>query len=98
MLSSNYEGLPLSVLEAMSMGLPVVSTDVGGVSEAVLAGQTGLLSPRGDAQALRMNIEKLAEDAPLRARFSDQARVHYRENFTAKRMVDELDAVYVKCL
>jgi len=97
-LSSNYEGLPLSVLEAMSMGLPVVSTDVGGVSEAVLAGQTGLLSPRGDAQALRMNIEKLAEDAPLRARFSDQARVHYRENFTAKRMVDELDAVYVKCL
>jgi len=97
-LSSNYEGLPLSVLEAMSMGLPVVSTDVGGVSEAVLEGQTGLLSARGDTTALTKNIEKLAASTDLCARLSERARQHYEENFTAQRMIKELEVVYMKCL
>lgn len=97
-LSSNYEGLPLSVLEAMSMGLPVVSTDVGGVSEAVLAGQTGLLSAREDAAGLRENIETLAAKEQLRGQFSARARCHYLENFTAQRMIQELEAVYEECL
>lgn len=93
-LSSNYEGLPLSVLEAMSFGLAVVATNVGGVKEAVLDRKTGLLSDRSDAAALAVNIEKLAADPHLRIQYGEQGRSHYSTNFNADRMVSELDSLY----
>ncbi len=93
-LSSNYEGLPLSILEAMSMGLSVVSTDVGGVSEAVLHQKTGLLSPPKDANALAKNITRLAENEQLRAQYGKAALAHYKKNFTAPEMVQKLSLVY----
>ncbi len=97
-LSSSYEGLPLSVLEAMSSGLAVVATDVGGVKEAVLNHKTGLLSPRSDAAALAANIEKLARDPHLRRQYGEQGRAHYKQSFTADRMVAELDTLYTRLL
>jgi glycosyltransferase involved in cell wall biosynthesis len=93
-LSSDYEGLPLSVLEAMSLGLPVVATNVGGVKEAVLHEQTGLLSVRQDAYRFAANIEKLAADKELRQQYGERARLHYEKHFTAVRMIDELEAIY----
>lgn len=97
-LSSNYEGLPLSVLEAMSVGLAVVATNVGGVKEAVLDHKTGLLSGRGDAAALTANIEKLAADSRLRTQYGEHGRSHYKACFTADRMVSELDTLYTCAL
>ena len=97
-LTSNYEGLPLSVLEAMSTGLPVIATDVGGVKEAVLHEQTGLLSARMNAVLFSKNIEKLASMPKWRKTLGVQAKLHYAQNFTADRMVDELELIYRRML
>jgi len=97
-LSSNYEGLPLSVLEAMSMGLPVIATDVGGVKEAVLNEQTGLLSVRKDAMQFAKNIAKLESRPELRKQYGERAQSHYAQNFTADRMVRELESIYRELL
>src|SRR5204863_7591988 len=68
-LPSLHEGLPLSVLEALAVGVPVVATSVGGVPEAV-AGGGGVLVPSGDADALATTLLELLGDAGRRARLS----------------------------
>lgn len=65
-LSSRSEGLPISVLEAMAAGLPVIASDVGGLREQVEDGVTGLLVPAGDVGALAAALERLVGDAALR--------------------------------
>lgn len=73
-LSSASEGLPVSVLEAMAAELPVVSSAVGGVSELVVAGETGLLVPRGNADELAAALGLLIVDPELRRRFGAAGR------------------------
>jgi glycosyltransferase involved in cell wall biosynthesis len=76
-LSSVVEGLPMVLLEAAASGLPCVATDVGGTCEAVLDGQTGLLVPPGDAQALGEAMERLTTlPATERAAMEAAARAH----------------------
>lgn len=72
MLTSHSEGIPLTVIEAMAAGLPVVSTNVGGLPEIVLDEQTGFLAPAQDSQALARQLERLARE-PVRARQLGQA-------------------------
>lgn len=81
-LSSWSEGFPISVLEAMAAGLPVIASDVGGVHEQVDHDVTGLLVPRGDAAALAAAIERLVRDPELRVRMGEAG--HAR----AKRLFD----------
>jgi len=85
-LSSDYEGNPLSVLEAMAAGLPVISTAVGGVPELVQHGATGLLVPAGDARALAEAITQLGRDADQRAAMGQAARQTARERFDVRVM------------
>jgi glycosyltransferase involved in cell wall biosynthesis len=73
-LSSASEGLPVSVIEAMAAELPVVSSAVGGVSELVVAGETGLLVPTGDADELAAALELLITDPELRRRLGAAGR------------------------
>jgi glycosyltransferase involved in cell wall biosynthesis len=67
-LSSRSEGLPLSIVEAMAAGLPVVAASVGGVPELVVDGETGFLIPPADEVALASALERLVSDADLRRR------------------------------
>ncbi len=93
-LSSDYEGLPLVILEAMSAGLPIVSTDVGGVCEAVSDGVSGFLTGRGDAQGLSEKLTRLIDDEDLRREFGREGRRIYLDRFTEQRMCEQTLAVY----
>ncbi len=85
---SGIEALPLAALEAMSAGLPVVASDVGGVREAVVHDETGLVVPRGDSAALVVALSTLAGDRPLAHRLGEAGQARYRALFSAERMVD----------
>jgi glycosyltransferase involved in cell wall biosynthesis len=93
-LISNWEGLPRSILEAMRAGLPVVASDVGGVREAVVEGDTGYLVPRGDAEALAKRLTALLEDPARRKAMGRAGRDRYHEHFRFERMFQETLAVY----
>ena len=80
-LSTRSEGAPLSVLEAMAAGLPVVASAVGGVPEIVADGATGLLVPPDDAAALAAALEQLLADAALRRRLGAAGRERVRVRF-----------------
>lgn len=73
-LGSAFEGLPVSIMEAMAAGLPVVATAVGGVPEAVTEGVTGLLVPPHEDEALARALLELSRDPERRAHMGEQAR------------------------
>lgn len=82
-------GCPNASLEAMSAGLPVVATDVGGISEQVVEGVTGRVVPPGDPGALADALVHLARDAAARARLGEAGRQRIHERFRLERMVAE---------
>lgn len=93
-LTTNYEGFPISILEAMRAGLPVIASDVGGVREAVIDGVTGYLVPRGDIEAVRNRLEKLANDPGLRTRMGKAGRQRFLQHFTAQHMLERTFELY----
>jgi glycosyltransferase involved in cell wall biosynthesis len=80
-LSSRSEGLPVSVLEAMAAELPVVATDVGGLAELVVDGETGILVPPGDEAALTEALGRVVADRELRRRLGTAGRVRAESSF-----------------
>jgi glycosyltransferase involved in cell wall biosynthesis len=97
-LATNWEGFPITILEAMRAGLPVVATDVDGVREAVNDGVTGFLVPRNDTPALRERIRLLLNDATLRANMGAAGRKAYESEFTVAAMLRKIEAVYASAL
>jgi glycosyltransferase involved in cell wall biosynthesis len=93
-LPSLFEGLPIAVLEAMAAGKPVVATAVGGTGEAVVHGETGLLVPPTDAEALAGAIERVATDDRLAARLGRCGRARVESHFHVDRMVQRVTAIY----
>jgi glycosyltransferase involved in cell wall biosynthesis len=93
-LATNWEGFPLSILEAMRAGLPVVATSVAGIGEAVSDGKTGYLVPRGDVELLRDRVERLLTDPLLRLRLGRGGRSRYERHFTLDHFVARTLAVY----
>ena len=95
-LPSHFEGLPMSVIEAMLCGLPVVATDIRGPREQVVDGETGLLVPPHGVDGLAAALRRLAADAPLRRRLGDAGReralVRYDEVRVVSRTVELLGA------
>jgi glycosyltransferase involved in cell wall biosynthesis len=93
-MSSVSEGLPMSLLQAMSVGLPAIVTDVGGMAEVVKNSSAGLASPVGDPAAMAESILRLAGDKALQTTFSTNARAAYHQNFTLDRMDQAYMALY----
>jgi glycosyltransferase involved in cell wall biosynthesis len=97
-LSSRSEAFPYSILEAMRAGLPVVATDVGGVREAVIPEETGLLSPAGDRFALQLMLRRVIEDPGLRNRMGAAGRLRFLSHFTFEKMQADTFALYREVL
>jgi colanic acid/amylovoran biosynthesis glycosyltransferase len=88
------DGLPTSVLEAMALGVPVVTTPVNGLAEAVLHESTGLVVPEHDPPALAAAIERLLSDRELAARLSVQGRRHVESHFSLERSAALLRSLF----
>jgi glycosyltransferase involved in cell wall biosynthesis len=93
-LPSWTEGLPLVVLEAMALGRPVVATPVGGTPELVADGETGLLVPPRDVEALAAALKRVLDDEGLRRRLGEAGRRRVAERFSADAMTRGVFAVY----
>lgn len=93
MLASDYEGLPMVVLEAMCFGRPVVASDVGGVSEIVRDDDSGFVV-QNEASLFAERISQILEDEALYRKFSDRARAIFLEGLTVERMVAGYEGIY----
>ncbi len=98
LLVTNWEGFPLSILEAMRAGLPVVASSVGGVNESVREGETGYVVRRGGVAQLRERIGLLLTNPDLRRRLGAAGRAHYEQQFTLAHSVAKTLAVYESVL
>jgi glycosyltransferase involved in cell wall biosynthesis len=94
-LSSRSEGMPMSVLEAMAAGLPIVATDVGGLRELV-DDENGLLVPRGDAQRLAEALARLVADGRLRTRLGAASRERAAASFALPAWRDMHRTLYLQ--
>lgn len=90
------ETFPLSVLEAMASRRPVVATDVGGLREQVVPGETGWLVPEGDAGALAAALLRLLRDPELARRMGAAGRRLVAERFSLERMIQEREALFLR--
>jgi glycosyltransferase involved in cell wall biosynthesis len=97
-LPSRFEGLPLVLLEAMHAGLPVVSTPVGSVADALVDGETGLLVPTDDVAALQAALGTLLGDPTRRSAMGAAARERARRRFSADVMAAAYEDVYDEIL
>lgn len=97
-LSSLWEGFPISILEAMRAGLPVVASDVGGVNESVEHEQTGFLTRPKDVADVRARVEQLLRDPDLRRRMGERGRSAFEEKFGKRQMLRKTAAVYARLL
>ena len=98
LLTSIFEGLPRSVLQAMAAGVPVVATDVDGTPEVVRNRQTGLLIPPARPEAAARALLEVVRDAELRDTCIDQAGVLLTRDFEIRQMVRRLDRLYLEGL
>lgn len=95
-LSSLWEGLPISLLEAMSSGCPVVATEVGGVGRVVESGNTGLLVPSEDPDALASALLRCLNDPAEAQVRADAARQWVHRHYGMEAWVRELERLYVR--
>lgn len=97
-LPSWTEGFPLAPMEAMAVRRPVVATDVGGIRELVVDGETGVIVPPRDSGALAQAIGSLLADGALATRLGEQGYRRLRESFSEARMIERVLAIYEEVL
>jgi glycosyltransferase involved in cell wall biosynthesis len=93
-LPSANEGTPVTAIEALAAGKPVVATRVGGIPDVVRDGEDGFLVAPGDVEALADRLAELATDDALRERMGEAARARVRERYSVERLVDDVDRLY----
>jgi glycosyltransferase involved in cell wall biosynthesis len=97
-LATNFEMLPISILEAMRAGLPVIASRVGGVGELVVEGQTGLLVPSGSVSALSEALASVIENFDLRVKLGRAGRQRFEERFLLEQQVARTRSLYLEVL
>jgi len=97
-LFTHWEGFPISILEAMRAGLPVVASSVNGVPEAIDDNRTGFLVPAGNVLRFRRRLEQLLADAGLRAKLGAAGRLRFEQEFTVDAMLSRTAGVYRRVL
>lgn len=93
-LPSHIEALPMSILEAMAAGVPVVASNVGGIPMAVVSGETGFLIEPHDPRALAQRLVDVLADAALRSRLGEQARRAAIQQFSTQVIIPKVDALW----
>ena len=97
LLISQWEGFPISILEAMRAGLPVIASRVGGVEEAITEGENGFLVPKGDIAALARKIHYAAKHREEFAAMGQKGRQRFLAQFTTEKMMAQLVKLYEAC-
>jgi glycosyltransferase involved in cell wall biosynthesis len=95
-MPSRWEGIPLTLLEAMGYGLPVISTRVGRAPEIIRDGENGRLAPVGDPGALAGAILELYREPGKREQWGDEARRTVRERYTLEHFMQQFAAIYLE--
>jgi glycosyltransferase involved in cell wall biosynthesis len=93
-LPSYYENFPVSILEAMAAGLPVVSTSVGGIPDMIRDGHEGYLVAPGEVVALAEAVGRLLSDRSLRRQLGEQARLRIATRFSSEDAINAFSALY----
>jgi len=93
-LPSLYEGFPLAILEAMAARLPCIGSDVDGVGEAVIDGQTGFLCPPDNLELWTKRLSNLVIDETARHHFGQAAAVRHRQEFSLEAMARKTASIY----
>jgi len=97
-LTSDNEGTPVSLIEAQASGIPVISTDVGGVRDIVLDGESGFITKLGDIETYVEKLRLLVENEKLRVKFADNGRSFVKERFNYQRLAKDMSDYYRELL
>ncbi len=97
-LPSLWEGMPNVLLEAMAAGKAVIATEVGGIPEVVVHGETGILVPPEDSDALAKSIKYLLQDEIKINKMGETGRVQVEKHFTIAKMLERTEILYQKLL
>jgi glycosyltransferase involved in cell wall biosynthesis len=92
-LPSYSEGLSMACLEAMAMGLPVITTPTGAMPEVIIDGQNGIITPIGNPEKLAENIESLMLDGGLRKKMSENNIKDIKEKYDIEKIAEQLLAI-----
>ncbi len=93
-LPSVSEGLPIAMLEAMAMGLPVIASNLEGITSVIVDGQHGLLFPVGEVKSLSLSLVKLLEDAELRSQVARESKKLVSERYSLEKMCEEYEGLF----
>ncbi len=97
-LSSDYEGVSIALLEAMSKGMPVISTSVGGIPETIINNHNGILVDKGDSVAMSNAIALLASDFSTIKSMGSNAYQYFLKNFHENVVLEKYNTLYKECM
>ncbi|WP_404362221.1 glycosyltransferase [Marinobacter sp.] len=97
-MTSSLEGIPRCMMEAMALGIPVVAYDIPGVDQLIEHGETGLLAPLGDLNALVECCQKILDNPDMAKELASTARAKIDRDYSARRMAEEYESLFLKLI